>query len=96
MTDLAWQTLVYLPVAFLLGLLLGWWLGSRKLHDRLERLEKKWRLKYKGRREVLAECREELETCQANPDAQPCCRNVPLTHRCRTPWRTAPRADGSK
>lgn len=64
MEPFIWQVPAGLLGAFLLGLLLGWWLGSRKLHDRLDRLERKWRLKLAGRREELASCRKDLETCR--------------------------------
>ncbi len=54
MTYLVMQMLLCLFIAFVLGLLLGWWLGRRKLEQRVGEVEQGWR----GR---LDRCREELE-----------------------------------
>ena len=64
MIYLVGQMVACLLAAFLLGFLLSWWLGRRQLHDKLDRLEKKWRLKLESRREEIAKCRKNLEACR--------------------------------
>ena len=62
MTFLIAQMLLCLLVAFLLGLLLGWWLGRRGCQERLVRLEEKLSRKIDG-------CRKELDACRKERDA---------------------------
>ncbi len=71
MTYLIWQMLACLLVAFLLGLLLGWWLGRRKLQERLDRLDERWRLKMERCRANLEACRKDLEAAREEEPPAP-------------------------
>ena len=64
MTGLSWEILSFLLLAFLLGLVLGWWLGRYRRRRQTGRLEEKWRLKHEYARRRLEDCREELEACR--------------------------------
>lgn len=72
MIFLVTQMLLCLLIAFLLGLLLGWWLGRRKL----EELEASFRQDLErcheerdGSRAEIADCRDRLEQCLAREAA---------------------------
>ncbi len=64
MTYLIAEMLLCLLVAFLLGLLVGYWLGRYRRREQTSRLEEKWRLKHEHGRRRLEDCRKELEACR--------------------------------
>ena len=66
MTYLMTQMLLCLLIAFLLGLLVGWWLGRRALQKRLGELEEEWRQKLEQCRAESAERRKDLERCRGD------------------------------
>ncbi len=64
MTYLMLQMWLCLLIAFLLGLLVGWWLGRRSLLSRIDQLEEDRRRKLDQCRDENAACRKDLEACR--------------------------------
>ena len=65
MTYLLTQMALCLLIAFLLGLLLGWWLGRRTLEKRIEELDASWQRRLDQCREEEAQSRAALKGCQS-------------------------------
>ncbi len=61
MTYLMMQMFLCLLIAFLLGVLFGWWLGRRGLQEKMQEIEDRGQRRHD-------ECRNELESCRKERD----------------------------
>ena len=64
MNYLVTQIWLCLLAAFVLGVLVGWWLGRRGCRERVVRLEEKWRRRLEACRTERRTAKEELAACR--------------------------------